>query len=122
MTGEGFTRNRIKLTNLIQHDTLCILIAYELYEKKTIRLRESSLRDKKANEEGKQVSEVLREIVEAQRVQDRAIEEYQKGLLSQGAAAEKAGLTIQEFHQELKRRGFVLRMDVRLIEAELEDL
>ena len=94
---------------------------------KTIRLREDKIHEieRIAKEEGKQVSEVLREVVEKglreYRI-ERAIEKYQRGLLSQGAAAEEAGLTIQEFHQELKRRGFTLRMDLELIEAELKDL
>lgn len=94
---------------------------------KTIRLREDKIREIEeiAKEEGKLVSEVLREVVEKGLREykiERAIEKYLKGLLSQGAAAEKAGLTIQEFHQELKKRGFTLRMDVELIEAELKDL
>jgi len=33
---------------------------------------------------------------------EKAIENYLNGSLSQGAAAEEAGLTTQEFHQELK--------------------
>ena len=53
---------------------------------------------------------------------EKAIENYLNGSLSQGAAAEEAGLTTQEFHQELKRRGFALRIDVKLIEAELKEL
>jgi len=94
---------------------------------KTIRLKEDNIQEieKIAKEEGKLVSEVLREIVEKGLKEykiERAIEKYQKGLLSQGAAAEEAGLTIQEFHQELKKRGFTLRMVAELIKAELEDL
>jgi|Deesub1362B_J571_1020462.scaffolds.fasta_scaffold00505_15 predicted HTH domain antitoxin len=94
---------------------------------KTVRLREDRIKeiDKIAKEEGKQSAEVLREIIEKGLREykiERAIEEYQRGLHSQGAAAEKAGLSVQEFHQELKRRGFTLRMDAKLIEAELKDL
>ena len=94
---------------------------------KTIRLREGIIQEieKIAKEEGKHISEVLREIVDRGLREykiERAIEKYQRGLLSQGAAAEEAGLTIQEFHQELKKRGFTLRMDVELIKAELDDL
>ena len=88
-------------------------------------MREDKIREieRIAEEEGKLVSEVLREIVEKGLREykiERAIEKYQRGLLSQGAAAEEAGLTIQEFHQELKKRGFTLRME--LVKAELEDL
>jgi len=71
------------------------------------------------------VSEVMREIVDRGLKEykiEKAIEKYQRGLLSQGAAAEEAGLTIQEFHQELKRGGFALRMDLELIKEELKDL
>ena len=94
---------------------------------KTIRLREGIIQEieKIAKEGGKHISEVLREIVDRGLREykiERAIEKYQRGLLSQGAAAEEAGLTIQEFHQELKKRGFTLRMDVELIKAELDDL
>jgi predicted HTH domain antitoxin len=94
---------------------------------KTIRLREDKIEEieKIAKEEGKQVSEVLREIVDRGLKEykiERAIERYQRGLLSQGAAAEEAGLTIQEFHQELKKRGFTLRIDLELIKEELNDL
>ncbi len=94
---------------------------------KTIRLRENKIREieRIAKEEGKQVSEVLREIIDRGLREykiERAIERYQRGLLSQGAAAEEAGLTIQEFHQELKRRGYTLRTDLELIKEELKDL
>ncbi|HIE14937.1 TPA: hypothetical protein EYP70_06660 [Candidatus Bathyarchaeota archaeon] len=94
---------------------------------KTIRLREDRIREieKMAEQEGKQVSEILREIVERgfrEYKIERAIEKYQRGLLSQGAAAEEAGLTIQEFHQELRKRGFTLRIDADLVETELRDL
>lgn len=94
---------------------------------KTIRLRENKIREieRIAKEEGKQVSEVLREIIDRGLREykiERAIEKYQRGLLSQGAAAEEAGLTIQEFHQELKRRGYTLRTDLELIKEELKDL
>jgi len=94
---------------------------------KTIRLREDKIReiDRIAKEEGKQVSEVLREIVEKGLREykiERAIEKYQGGMLSQGAAAEEAGLTIQEFHQELRKRGFTLRTDIEIIKEELKDL
>lgn len=94
---------------------------------KTVRLREDKIQEieRIAEEEGKLVSEVLREVVERglreYRI-ERAIDRHLKGLLSQGAAAEEAGLTIQEFHQELKKRGYTLRIDAELIEAELEDL
>ena len=94
---------------------------------KTIRLKEDRIREieRIAKEEGKQVSEVLREIIDKglkeYKIQ-RAIERYQRGLLSQGAAAEEAGLTLQEFHQELKKRGYTLRMDLELIKEELKDL
>ena len=94
---------------------------------KVIRLREDKIKEieRIAEEEGKLVSEVLREIVEKGLREykiERVIEKYQRGLLSQGAAAEEAGLTVQEFHQELKKRGYTFRMDVELIKAELEDL
>ena len=94
---------------------------------KTIRLREDKIQEieKIAKEEGKQVSEVLREIIDRGLREykiERAIERYQRGLLSQGAAAEEAGLTIQEFHQELKRRGYTLRTDLELVKEELNDL
>jgi len=94
---------------------------------KTIRLREDKIEEieKIAEEDGKQVSEVLREIVDRGLKEykiERVIERYRRGLLSQGAAAEAAGLTIQEFHQELKKRGFTLRMDLELIKGELKDL
>lgn len=94
---------------------------------KTVRLREDKIQEieRIAEEEGKLVSEVLREVVERglreYRI-ERAIDRYLKGLISQGAAAEEAGLTIQEFHQELRKRGYTLRIDAELIEAELEDL
>ena len=94
---------------------------------KTIRLRENKIREieRIAKEEGKQVSEILREIIDRGLREykiERAIERYQRGLLSQGSAAEEAGLTIQEFHQELKRRGYTLRTDLELIKEELKDL
>ncbi len=94
---------------------------------KTIRLRENKIREieRIAKDEGKQVSEVLREIIDRGLREykiERAIERYQRGLLSQGSAAEEAGLTIQEFHQELKRRGYTLRTDLELIKEELKDL
>ncbi|AEA46506.1 UPF0175 family protein [Archaeoglobus veneficus] len=94
---------------------------------KTIRLREDRIIeiDRIAKEEGKQPSEVLREIIEKGLREykiEKAIEKYQRGLISQGAAAEEAGLTLQEFHQELRRRGYTLRLDVGLIETELTDL
>ena len=94
---------------------------------KTVRLREDRIKeiDRIAKEEGKQSAEVLREIIEKglrEYKTEKAIKDYQKGLYSQGAAAEKAGLSLQEFHQELKKRGFTLRMDAKLIEAELKDL
>ena len=94
---------------------------------KTIRLKEDRIREieRIAKEEGKQVSEVLREIIDKGLREykiERAIERYQRGLLSQGAAAEEAGLTLQEFHQELKKRGYTLRMDLELIKEELKDL
>lgn len=94
---------------------------------KTIRLREDKIEEieRIAEEDGKQVSEVLREIVDRGLREykiERAIERYQRGLLSQGAAAEEAGLTIQEFHQELKKRGFTLRVDLKLVEEELKNL
>jgi predicted HTH domain antitoxin len=94
---------------------------------KTIRLREDRIQEVEriAKEEGKHVSEVLREIVEKGLREykiEKAIEKYRKGSFSQGAAAEEAGLTIQEFHQEMKKKGFTLRMDPELIREELEDL
>lgn len=94
---------------------------------KTIRLRDDKIQEleKLAREEGKNVSEILREIVEKGLREykiERAIEKYWRGLLSQGAAAEEAGMTLQEFHQELKKRGFTLRVDADLIEVELKDL
>lgn len=52
----------------------------------------------------------------------KAIERYRKGGLSQGAAADFAGLSVQEFHQELSGRGFVLRVDKDRLENELEGL
>jgi len=51
------------------------------------------------------ISEVLLEILEKGLREykiEKAIENYLNGSLSQGAAAEEAGLTTQEFHQELK--------------------
>ena len=81
--------------------------------------------EKIARREGKSISEVLQEILEKGLREykiEKAIENYLNGSLSQGAAAEEAGLTTQEFHQELKRRGFALRIDVKLIEAEIEML
>jgi predicted HTH domain antitoxin len=94
---------------------------------KTIRLRDDKIQEleKLAREEGKNVSEILREIVEKGLREykiERAIEKYWRGSLSQGAAAEEAGMTLQEFHRELKKRGFTLRVDADLIEAELKDL
>jgi len=94
---------------------------------KTIRLREDRITEinKIAEEENKQPSEVLREIIEKGLREykiERAIELYLRNSLSQGAAAEEAGLTLQEFHQELRRRGFTLRMDAKLIESELMHL
>ena len=94
---------------------------------KTVRLREDRALEIEeiARKEGKQVSEVLREILEKGLREykiEKAIERYQRGIISQGAAAEEAELTIQEFHQELKKRGFVIRMDAKLIETELKDL
>ena len=93
----------------------------------TIRLEESYVLEveKIAEREGKSISEALHEIFE-KGLRDykieKTIEGYLNGSLSQGAAAEEAGITLQEFHQELKRRGFVLRMDEKLIEAELKEL
>lgn len=78
-----------------------------------------------AQKEGRSVSEVMQEIFEKglrEYKVEKAIESYLKGSLSQGAAAEEGELTLQEFHRELKRRGLVLRIDEKLIEAELKEL
>ncbi|MFP3946767.1 MAG: UPF0175 family protein [Archaeoglobaceae archaeon] len=94
---------------------------------KTIRLRDNRISEINsiAKEEGKQPSEVLRDLIEKGLKEykiEKAIERYLGGSLSQGAAAEEAGLTLQEFHQELKKRGFTLRLDAELVEAELNEL
>ncbi|MEE8359271.1 MAG: UPF0175 family protein [Candidatus Hydrothermarchaeales archaeon] len=94
---------------------------------KTVRIRENRAREieKIAEGENKATSEVIRDILERGLKDykiEKAIQGYQMGTLSQGAAAEAAGLTIQELHHEIKRRGFVLRMDEEKIEAELEGL
>ncbi len=96
-------------------------------ETKTIRLKRERVKEVEgiAEEEDKKVSEVLRDIIERGLNEykiERAIKKYLAGSLSQGAAAEEAGLLLQEFHQELKKRGFVLRIDERQVTAELEDL
>jgi predicted HTH domain antitoxin len=96
-------------------------------ETKTIRLKRDRVKEMEgiAEEEDKKVSEVLRDIIERGLKEykiERAIKKYLAGSLSQGAAAEEAGLLLQEFHQELKKRGFILRIDERQVEAELEEL
>jgi len=94
---------------------------------KTARLREDEIAEieKIANAEGKKVSEVLREVIDMGLKEYRirkAIDLYQTGKLSQGASAEMAGLTLQEFHRELKKRGFTLRISLESIKNELKDL
>lgn len=94
---------------------------------KTIRLKDNRISEINsiAKEEGKQPSEVLRDLIEKGLKEykiEKAIERYLGGSLSQGAAAEEADLTLQEFHRELKKRGFTLRLDAELVEAELKEL
>ncbi len=78
-----------------------------------------------AQEEGRAVYDIMRDIFErglrAYKI-EKAIKGYLQGSLSQGAAANKAGLTTQELHQELKKRGFFLRIDAKKIELELKEL
>ena len=96
-------------------------------EAKTIRFREGCVEELKkiAHEEGKTEAETLREIVDRGLREykiEMAIYRYQKGVFSQGAAAEFAGLTIQEFHQELRKHGSVLRIDKERVKREIEEL
>ena len=96
-------------------------------ETKTIRFREDCVEEIKkiADEEGKTEAETLREIVDRGLREykiEMAIYRYQKGVFSQGAAAEFANLTIQELHQELRKRGFVLRTDKEGIKREIKEL
>lgn len=94
---------------------------------KTVRLKRERIEELEgiAEEEDKKISEVLRDIIDRGLREykiERAIKKYLAGSLSQGAAAEEAGLLLQEFHQELKKRGAVLRIDERQIQGELEEL
>ncbi len=96
-------------------------------ETKTFRFEKSLVEEFKriSREEGRTESEVVREVatrgLREYRI-EKAIEKYQRGGLSQGAAAELAGLSIQEFHRELMKRGLVLRMDPERLRRELEGL
>lgn len=78
-----------------------------------------------AQEEGRAVHDIMRDIFErglrGYKI-EKAIKGYLEGSLSQGAAAEEAGLTTQEFHQELKKRGYFLRIDAKKIELEMKEL
>lgn len=96
-------------------------------ETKTIRFREDCVEELKkiAEEEGKTEAETLREVVDRGLREykiEMAIDKYQKGVFSQGAAAEFANLTIQELHQELRKHGFVLRTDKEGIKREIKEL
>lgn len=94
---------------------------------KTIRLKEkfADELERIVEIEGKKESETIREIFDfglREYKIRKAIEKYQRGILSQGGAAEFAGLNIHEFHRELKKRGFVLRIDKERLELEIEGL
>lgn len=94
---------------------------------KTVRLKDkfADELERIAEMEGKKESEAIREIFDfglREYKIRKAIEKYQSGILSQGGAAEFAGLTIQEFHHEIKKRGFVLRIDKERLEQEIVGL
>jgi len=94
---------------------------------KTVRLPPEMVRelDKVAKEEGKRESETMREIIH-QGLQEyrsrKAVEKYLRGTFSQGRAASYAGMTLQEFHQELKRRGHTLRISRDEVARELAEI
>ncbi len=96
-------------------------------ESKTYRFSKKLVDELKriSEEEGRTESEVIRDVagkgLREYRI-EKAIEKYQRGGLSQGAAAELARLSIMEFHQELMKRGLVLRMDRDRLRRELEGL
>lgn len=96
-------------------------------ETKTFRFEKSLLEELKriSEEEGRTESEIVREIaatgLREYRI-EKAIEKYQRGVLSQGAAAELASVSIREFHQELRKRGLVLRIEEERLKQELEGL
>lgn len=105
-----------------------MLIKYTgMMETKTFRFEENLVEELKkiSEEEGRTESEIVREIVDKglreYRI-EKAIKKYQRGELSQGAAAELANVSIREFHQELKKRGLVLRIGRERLERELEGL
>ncbi|NMX21355.1 hypothetical protein C5S30_02735 [ANME-1 cluster archaeon GoMg4] len=94
---------------------------------KTIRLKEkfADELERIVGMEGKTESETIREIFDFGLMEykiRKAIEKYQRGIFSQGGAAEFAGLTIQEFHREIKKRGFVLRIDKGRLEQEMQSV
>lgn len=78
-----------------------------------------------SREEGRKRSELLRELINEglreHRV-ERAVEAYRRGEASQGRASELAGLSLNAFHQELKRRGVTLRVSPDEVAEEAEDL
>ena len=78
-----------------------------------------------AKEEGRTESEVVRDVVNRglreYRIEE-AMERYQRGELSQGAAAELARVSIGELHTELARRGLALKMNHERLEQELDGI
>jgi predicted HTH domain antitoxin len=96
-------------------------------ETKTFRFDRSLIEEFKriSREEGRTESEIVRDIatrgLREYRI-EKAMGKYQRGELSQGAAAELAGVSTREFHGELMKRGLVLRMDPERLRRELEGI
>lgn len=94
---------------------------------KTVRLPSEMARklEEVTKEEGKRESETLRELI-GQGLREyrsrKAVEKYLRGTFSQGKAASYAGMTLQEFHQELKRRGHTLRISRDDVARELAEI